>query len=130
MGASRVAYRALNDPPAPGPAPAGPPAPDTRKIVQGRRTEYHPGKPVDCTGQLPDGRAFKDLAELQDLLATNEEGLARAFVGQLVTYSTGATVSFADRAAVESILARSRESGYGVRTLLVETVLSPLFSKQ
>ncbi len=130
MGASRVAYRALNDPPAPGPAPMGPPVPDTRRIVQGRRTEYHPGKPVDCTGQLPDGRPFKDLAELQDLLATNEEGLARAFVGQLVTYSTGATVSFADRAAVESILARSKESGYGVRTLLVETVLSPLFPKQ
>jgi hypothetical protein len=126
MGAKRDFYRALDAPP----PPIGPPVPRVRAIVQGRSVEYHPGKPVDCTGQLPDGRPFKDLAELQDMLAANEEGLARAFVGQLVTYSTGATVSFADRAEVERILARAKPTGYGVRTLLVETILSPLFSKQ
>jgi hypothetical protein len=130
IGGPRVAYRALNEPPQPGPQPFGPYLPDTRKIVQGRRIDYHDGKPVDCTGQLPDGRPFKDLAELEDQLATNEEGLARAFVGQLITYSTGAPVTFSDRAEVESILARSKASSYGIRTLLVETVLSPLFARQ
>jgi hypothetical protein len=130
MGASRGFYRALASGPPLGPSPDGAPLPDPRKIVQGRRIEYCPGKPVDCTGELPDGRPFKNLAELQDMLAANEEGLARALVGQLVTYATGATVSFADRAEVESILARAKPTGYGVRTLLVETVLSPLFSKQ
>ena len=128
MGANRDFYRALFEP-----IPAdfiGPRAPNTRKIVHGKRIEYHPGKPVDCTGELPDGRAFRNIAELQELLASDEENLARAFVGQLITYATGAPVSFADRAEVESILARAKASGYGFRTLLVETVFSPLFSKQ
>src|SRR6202035_1392124 len=62
-----------------GPTPTGPPLPDLRKIVQGRHIEYHPGKPVDCTGELPDGRPFKNLAELEDMLAAHEEGLGRAF---------------------------------------------------
>ena len=128
MGATRDSYRALFEP-----IPAefiGPPAPNTRRIVHGKRIEYHPGKPVDCTGELPDGRAFRNIAELQDLLAADEENLARAFVGQLIIYATGAPVSFADRAEVESILARAKSSGYGLRTLIVETVFSPLFSKQ
>ena len=130
MGAKRDFYRALNDPPPVAPPLIGPRLPDTREIVHGRRIEYHPGPPVDCTGELPDGRPFKNVAEMQDMLAADEEGLARAFVGQLITYATGAPVSFADRAEVESILARAKSSGYGVRTLLIQTVFSPLFSKQ
>ena len=125
MGQTRDCYRALDDA-----SFIGPPVREVRKIIHGRTIGYHPGKPVDCTGQLPDGRGFKDLAELEDLLAANPEGLARAFVGQLITYATGATVSFSDRAEVEGILARSKATDYGLRTLLVETTLSALFSKQ
>lgn len=122
IGAPRDYYRALDDPNF-----IGPRLP--RKIVHGRGIGYESGKPVDCTGELPDGRPFKDIAELQDMLAANEEGLARAFVGQLVTYATGAPVSFADRAEVENILARAKATKYGVRTLLLETTQSPLFAR-
>ena len=100
-----------------------------QKIVHGRPIAYHFEKPVDCTGELPDGRPFRDLAELRDLLAADEEGLARAFLGHLIGYATGAPVSFADRAEVERILARAKASRYGLRTLITETTLSPLFSK-
>ncbi len=101
----------------------------TRAIFNGHTINYHYELPVDCTGKLPDGRAFKDAAELRAMLAANDEALARAFVGQLITYATGAEVSFSDRPEVERILQRAKPQKFGVRSLLVETVLSPLFSK-
>lgn len=102
---------------------------EDRKIVNGRGIFYHFEKPVDASGELPDGRAFHDVRELRDMIAADERSLARAFVGHLVTYATGAPVSFADRREVERILEHARTRGYGVRTLLVETIVSPLFAK-
>ena len=101
---------------------------ESRKVIHGRRIEYHQGPSVDCTGQMPDGRAFQDINELRTLLAANPEALARSFVGQLVTYATGSEVSFADRLAVERILQNSVDQNYGLRTLLLEVVKSELFS--
>ncbi len=103
--------------------------PDTdRKIIHGHHIEYHPGLPVDCTGQMPDGVDFADVNELRSILAADPERLARAFAGQLVTYATGAEIGFADRAAVDAILKRAASSHYGLRTLIVETVQSELFN--
>jgi hypothetical protein len=100
-----------------------------RPFVNGGGIEYHFDKPVDCTGQLPDGHAFKDVRELRDMLAANEEALARAFVGHLATYATGTVPGFSDRAEVDRMLQSAKAKRYGVRTLLLELVNSPLFSK-
>jgi hypothetical protein len=119
MGERRENYRATG-------------APDNesaRQLIDGKPVAYHFDKPVDPTGELPDGRTFHNLTELRDLLAANEEQLARAFLGHLITYATGAPVSFADRAEIERILARSEPSHYGLRTLLLELTQSPLFAK-
>ena len=98
-----------------------------RPFVNGNGIAYHFDKPVDCTGQLPDGRPFADVRELRTMLAANEETLARAFVGHLVTYATGAGVSFSDRMEVDKIIQRAKAKKYGVRTLLLEVVGSELF---
>jgi hypothetical protein len=99
-----------------------------RKVVHGRGVEYHFGPAVDCTGQMPDGRTFKEVNELRSLLAADPERLAGAFASQLVTYATGADISFADRAAVARIVKNSAAKNYGLRTLLIEVVQSELFS--
>jgi len=100
---------------------------EQRKIVNGHRIEYHFELPVDCAGVMPDGRPFADVDALRALLVSEPDKLARAFVGHLVTYATGAEVSFADRAAVDAILAKTKAKGYGVRTLIHETIQSDLF---
>jgi hypothetical protein len=100
-----------------------------RTIVNGHPINYHLDLPVDCTGQLPDGRPFEDIAGLRAMLAANEEMLARAFVGHLITYATGAPVSFADRAGVEEIVRGAKPSHYGVRSLLLETIQSRIFAQ-
>jgi hypothetical protein len=85
--------------------------------------------PVDCAGQLPDGRPFKSYLELRDLLAADQAALAGAFARQLATYATGREIGFSQRAELENLLARARDKNFGVRSLLLELVASPLFAK-
>ncbi len=101
---------------------------ENRKIIHGKKIEYHPGSAVDCTGAMPDGRAFHEVNELRSLLAADPARLARAFASHLVTYATGAEISFADRAAVERIVQKSAAKNFGLRTLLAEVVQSELFN--
>ena len=88
------------------------------------------GLPVDASGTMADGRAFKDICDFKRILLADEETLARNLVQRLILYSTGAPVSFADRAQVDLILQRSREGGYGLRTLIKEIVMNPLFQRK
>lgn len=88
------------------------------------------GPPVDCSGQLWDGRPFKDVRELKQLLAQDERKLARNMAKQLTIYGTGAPVRFVDRPKLEAVLNRAQGKGYGVRTLLHEIVQSELFLKK
>jgi len=82
---------------------------------------------VDASGSLPAGGVFKDVSELKSLLLQDERQIARNFARQLLVYATGAPIRFGDRARVEAILDRAKESGYGVRTIIREIVLSDLF---
>jgi hypothetical protein len=103
---------------------------EDRKLVNGHPVEYHAGMQVDCSGQLPDGRAFKDVNALRDILAADPERLARAFAGELAIYATGAELTFADRSVIEAILEKSKSSHYGVRSLIHEVVQSELFRRK
>jgi hypothetical protein len=85
------------------------------------------GLPVDCSGELPDGRKFADVRELKRRLASDPEQLARNLVQQLTIYATGAPIGYADRPVIEKIVAENRQKGYGVRDLVHQIVESELF---
>ena len=116
MGGFRDRYRALGD---------------GEKVKgighNGLTFAFHEGPAVDASGELSDGRKFADVRELKQMLEQNEEQLARNLTQQLMLYATGAQVRFSDRPQIDSILARSKPSGYGVRTLVEEIVQSDLF---
>jgi len=88
---------------------------------------FHFGLPVDSSGELPDGRPFKDIRDFKRLLLEDEVQIARNLARQLVVYATGAPVRFSDRAPIERILERAKVSGFGVRNLVHEIVQSDLF---
>ncbi len=88
---------------------------------------YVDGPPVDPSYELADGRHFENLEEFRALLLEDPRKIARGFVEKLIVYSTGAPVTFSDRDELEAILDRSEASNYGLRTLLHETIQSPLF---
>jgi hypothetical protein len=118
IGGRQTRYRSLND--------EGEVV-DRSQTYSGRRVPYTWGPKVDPSGELADGRAFKDIEELKKLLLEDPRAIARNMVGQLVTYATGAPVSFADRAAVEKVLDRTADSRQGMRSLIHEIVQSKLF---
>ena len=91
------------------------------------RVTYKLGPPVDPSGELPDGRRFNDLRELRQMLASEPETLARAFVAHLSRYATGTEVSFADRAEIRHLVETTKTRGYGLRSLIQALAGSPLF---
>ena len=120
MGGWRDNYRALGE--------GGTPPPGYGK--NGQPFTFHPAQPVDASGTLPDGRAFKDIRELKKLLLADEDQIARNLLRQLVTYATGAPVQFGDRPAIEQMLAATRADGHGVKSLIHQIVQSTLFQSK
>ena len=98
--------------------------------VRWKQGKVVPRAAVDPSYELHTGEAFTDAAAFQRLAASNPRPLAENFVAHLLTYGTGAPPSFADRAAVAEVVARSEDDDYGVRTLLTEAVLSDVFRKK
>ena len=85
------------------------------------------GPKVDSSGELPDGHKVDDVRQLKACLVKDEEQLARNLLQQLTVYATGAPIRYSDRPRIAKILAQTRESGYGVRSLIHELVQSELF---
>ena len=117
MGAHRVRYRAVAENVKPEPGYG----------MNGQAFAFHYGLPVDSTGELPDGRTFRDVKKFKHLLADEEVPVARNLARQLVVFATGAPVRFSDRDQLEQILQRASARQYGVRTLVEEIVRSEMF---
>ena len=99
--------------------------------LSGQPYSFHFGLPVDSAGALTNGLAFKDIREFKKLLLDHEEQtVARNLTGQLATYATGAPIGFADREQVQEILDKTKDSGYGVRSIVHSIVASDLFKSK
>jgi cytochrome c553 len=116
MGGWRDRYRAEGD---------GPPEIGIGK--NGQRFAFHLALPVDSSGELPDGRKFRDIREFKHLLLENERQIARNLEKQLAVFATGTPVRFSDRPQLEKALDRASASQYGVKSLVEELVQSDLF---
>jgi hypothetical protein len=89
---------------------------------------YREGPEVDTTGVTPQGQAFSGIEDYKRLLLESDvQQVAHNLVSQLLVYSTGAEIEFADRDEVERIVARLADHGYPIRTMIREVVQSDLF---
>jgi hypothetical protein len=118
IGGFRTRYRCIGD--------IGDPAP-RGSIDPFIGISFKLGQPVDSSGQLPDGRKFSGISELETILAADPHPLLLNLAQQLTIYSTGRDIAFSDRAALNDVVSRTEKSGGGIRTLLHELVKSPLF---
>jgi hypothetical protein len=85
------------------------------------------GPPVDPSYVMADGRAFEDVDAFRQRVLERPEAVARCVAEHLLSYGTGATIQFADRAAIETIVAEAKPADYGFRSLLHAVVASPVF---
>jgi len=92
--------------------------------LTGRRKK---GPEIDPSYQLASGEAFDDIKSFQKLIVNHPERLAENVAKKLVVFGTGSPVEFVDRPAIDSIVAKSAKSEYGLRTIIDEVVTSDLF---
>ncbi|HEY3900495.1 MAG TPA: DUF1592 domain-containing protein [Chthoniobacter sp.] len=85
------------------------------------------GPAVQCDGEMPDGQTFAGYQDFRKLLLAKSDQILEALAGNLVTYSTGAGIGFADRFTVKEIAANTKKEGGGLRTLIEQIVQSPIF---
>ncbi|MGB0370251.1 MAG: DUF1592 domain-containing protein [Opitutales bacterium] len=120
MGGFRESYRSLSD---------------TREPVHGFGMNGHAFKfsyahGVESDAVLDGEYAFQDIHELKAILLEKDRKVAETFLHRLVMYSTGARVSFADRAEINAILDKHEPAGYPVRDLMFELIQSDLFARK
>jgi hypothetical protein len=94
------------------------------------QSTYHAGPLVDPSGETADGRKFSEIVEFKKLLMDQKEQIARLFVSQLVVYSSGGEIEFADRKVIEEILRDTVADNYRVRDLVHAVVQSRLFRQK
>jgi cytochrome c553 len=99
---------------------------DAKKKEQWPAT-YKLGLPVDSTGQLPTGEAFKDIREFKALLERDPDRIARCLAEKLLTYAIGRGLGFADRETIETIAAQANVQNFGFRSLIQEVAASQAF---
>jgi len=114
---------------------------DYRTLGEGRRPDvkrapfthdwvsYKLGRPVDATGQTPDGQPFNDIRRFKELLADDVDQITTGLTKKLLTYSMGRTVGFSDRPAIMEIVKKVSNQQYGLRSLIHEIVQSPTFQR-
>ncbi len=89
--------------------------------------EYKLNLPVDPSGETPEGEFFADVISYKKTLVKKKRLLAENLVRQLVVYSTGTKIQFADREKIKTILEQCEKDDYGVRSMIHAIVQSKLF---
>jgi hypothetical protein len=101
------------------------------RVLSGEKLTLNKNGPaVEAAYELPDGRPFKDVDQLKQLLLEDKDRLARCLAEKLLIYGTGRGLTFSDRETVKQIVARNREQGYGFRSLIHDVVQSEIFQNK
>lgn len=108
---------------------------ETFDAIGAQRTHYlkpdqKPGLVIDSSGKLKSGKSFTGIGELRVLLAKDDVALARSLARQFLIYGTGANISFLDHDAIDALVATTKSTTYGVRSLLLAVVTSDLFQSK
>jgi hypothetical protein len=94
----------------------------------GRRRDLDEGRPVDDSGALPDGGAFRGAAELAALLAKGD-AFPRAFAKHLLAYAIGRGVGPEDDVALDRIVASAKARGLRFSAFVEAVVESAPFRR-
>ena len=85
---------------------------------------------IDPSGELPDGRAFKDSVDFKRLLLEDREQVARAFIEHLCTYALRRVLTVDDEDDLKAIAAEAKRNEYRVQDILRAVAMSDLLRKR
>jgi mono/diheme cytochrome c family protein len=85
---------------------------------------------IDSSGDLPNGRSFKNVAEFRAVLLANQAEFRKAFVEKLLIYALGRGLEYADKYAVQDICSRASSQQDRFSSVILAIVESDLFQKR
>jgi hypothetical protein len=85
------------------------------------------GLPINASSEMSDGQVFKGAATFKTILLSQKNLVAQSVAKMLLTYATGAPVTFADRDSIVACVEETSESDYGFRSLIHAVVDTPEF---
>lgn len=95
------------------------------RTVYGRR-----GAKVDASGELPNGKTFKDIVGLKKILIDQKARFAEALTKKLLAYALGRTIELSDRPEITHIVKELSDHQYGMRDLIKLIATSKVFRSQ
>ena len=98
--------------------------------VMGRWRTEEAGKPIDNSGELPDGSKFAGPEELKAVLMRKKGLVLRNLTNKMLGYALGRGLTLQDSCTVDSIVAEVEKSGYSSHSLIHAVVMSTPFRVQ
>ena len=92
------------------------------------KSKNAPAPQIDASGEFPSGESYRDFAGVKKIiLDTRSELFTRHLIRQVLTYATGRRMESVDDFVIDEIFARLQAQGLGLRTLIVESLMSEIF---
>ncbi len=89
--------------------------------------KWNTGPAVDASYHFPDGRSFNNIEGFKALALSDLDQIAGNMVRQVITYATGAEITFADRREIDRIVEGLSEENFGFRSLIHAVTQSNIF---
>jgi hypothetical protein len=88
------------------------------------------GKPIDNTGELPDGTRFTGPEELKAVLMQRKDLFVRNLTSRMLGFALGRGLTPSDFCAVDDIVRQLKDNSYQSQKLIEGIVTSPAFRNQ
>jgi hypothetical protein len=98
--------------------------------IRGRAVRYRLGRAVDPSGHLSTGQSFANFRELRNILAADQDRLAKALATKLLIFATGREMGFSDRPEIARIVQQSAQRQYRVQELIHQVIASRIFHEK
>lgn len=92
--------------------------------IGGWRTDYDKKHPIDASGILPNGKAYRDIVDYKSHLLDNRQEFYWGFVTKLVAYAHGRPTSPLDRPEIEQLTAFALSDGVGLGDIVLKVALA------
>lgn len=93
----------------------------------GRWRTHDAGKPIDASGEMPDGTQFNGPAEMKDVLLERKEAFIRNFAKNLLIYALGRGLQPSDDCVIEDAMAAAEANDDRISTMILAVVNSQPF---
>ena len=101
------------------------------KNRKGQMTPSRTSFPINTSGKLHNGPAFKDFFELRELIASNhQDDFARGFTEALIEYGLGRPFGFTDDELAQSIMSTAKDKNYALSEFIHTLVQAKEFQSK